>query len=484
MSTEQLSEDDNVNKKNENSKSSEKENNNNHSDIKTIKNLSEHHAMEEESQNDNPKTKDNTNEETNSKESENKILTQTPIKFKTPYKEKKKIKKKLVIIATLGILIFFSIIIVLFIITNNKKFKDSSSTNYDYINNNDTFNDATNEDNDVLSPEIIIESLSYKKNEINIYQDIQEKNSLLIINKIDENSRRNLEEKNFKTLMNGKYLFNIYNIVESSETKIYNAYAILLELNKIIGKKEENIIKIDVLNSEEIDFPFIKFDFNSNGKIFNLKISNNSNSTFIAYIKEFIEKVIPELKEVKEKRRLEIIKNKEKDEIILEKEEKNVFSNLDGSNEISNSKSILKDGKIQNVITNIEASLSQTNNFEVKNDNNFTSETKGNNLATRDSFIEGFSELINSSLNLISLNENESYTNEILNIINSKNLIDYNNINSKRRLNNYENNNFKNLKLLSKYQLRNLDDLISYPFFSPFFFTYLLFNFDFFCVKI
>ena len=184
MSSETLPVVDDPNKEKLNSNSSEKENKD--SIISKTVHNSERHEIDDENnnvrtkqndiinkddENNNVNTKSNgiTIEDNNSTKDKNKNFNEeTPLenKTQTPTKEKKKINTTKVIIGLVGIFMLLSIILLL-IITNKKKFKDPSSTN------NDSFYDATNEDNDVLSPENMIESLSYKKNEINIYKDTQ-----------------------------------------------------------------------------------------------------------------------------------------------------------------------------------------------------------------------------------------------------------------------------------------------------------------------
>ena len=322
--------------------------------------------------------------------------------------------------------------------------------------------------------EEIVFDINHKKSEVSIYDDSTNKTTNLEFNDNGISLRR-LSQKSIVNEINGKYLLNIYNIDDSSNIKIYDAYAILLSLTKKIKDKEIKIIGIDLINLNDEDFPFIKFKFNSKGTILNLEVDENYNSTLIKYIYEFIEKVVPQLEKEFYGRKLQeksysFFKENDNNGKIIINDSKD-YNQIDGSQNERNMEIIIKDNKINRVLTQRHSKLIQTNYFNINDDNIFTSDTEGNNFATRDPFIKSLTEKFDSSLTLSSSEINETLGNEINKIIESKNLINYNNNESK-------------LRLLNNNKLRKNDDIISEPFRQPFIFTYPLFNIDFLGVKI
>ena len=322
--------------------------------------------------------------------------------------------------------------------------------------------------------EEIVFDINHKKSEVSIYDDSTNKTTNLEFNDNGIPSRR-LSQKSIVNESNGKYLLNIYNIDDSSNIKIYDAYAILLSLTKKIKDKEIKIVGIDLINLNDEDFPFIKFKFNSKGTILNLEVDENYNSTLIKYIYEFIEKVVPQLEKEFYGRKLQeksysFFKENDNNGKIIINDSKD-YNQIDGSQNERNMEIIIKDNKINRVLTQRHSKLIQTNYFNINDDNIFTSDTEGNNFATRDPFIKSLTEKFDSSLTLSSSEINETLGNEINKIIESKKLINYNNNESK-------------LRLLNNNKLRKNDDIISEPFRQPFIFTYPLFNIDFLGVKI
>ena len=320
----------------------------------------------------------------------------------------------------------------------------------------------------------IVVDINHKKSEVSIYDDSTNKTTNLEFNDNGIPSRR-LSQKSIVNEINGKYLLNIYNIDDSSNIKIYDAYAILLSLTKKIKDKEIKIIGIDLINLNDEDFPFIKFKFNSKGTILNLEVDENYNLTLINHIYEFIEKVVPQLEKEFYGRKLQeksysFIKENDNNGKIIINDSKD-YNQIDGSQNERNMEIIIKDNTINKVLTQRHSKLIQTNYFNINDDNIFLSDTEGNNFATRDPFIKSLTEKLDSSLTISSSEINETLGNEINKIIESKNLINYNNNESK-------------LRLLNNNKLRKNDDIISEPFRQPFVFTYPLFNIDFLGVKI
>ena len=335
----------------------------------------------------------------------------------------------------------------------------------------------------VENSEIIIE-ISNKINYVNIYDDVVNKTLNLEVNKIGKNRR--LEEKNYYTEIKGEYLFNIYNYEIIDNSIIYYAYAALLSLNKTNNNQiTVSIGGNDIRYSNSEEFPFIKFNFDQKGLISNLEVEKNYNSTLIAYIYEFINKIIPKLdKKLYEESDNNSIKysykNNSNEIVSLYKNENETISHIDGSNNVKNMTINIKNDEIKEVINYKDSSFKISNNFESDNLKNqtFFEETEGNNLATRNPPIRGYSEKIISTLKLYSSYQDYSLSKKIIGIINSKNLISYsNNLESNTRL--------LNSNISNKNELRKNDvvDKID-PFLQPFIFTYPLFNIDFLGVKI
>ena len=232
------------------------------------------------------------------------------------------------------------------------------------------------------------------------------------------------------------------------------------------------------------DFPFIKFIFDQNGLISNLQVEENYNSTLIAYIYEFINKIIPRLDKnfYEEQSNNSPIKysyeNNNHEIFNIHKNEKGTNSDIDGSTNIKNMTINIKDNEVKKVINIKDSSFKISNNFDSEIlIHTFYNETEGNNLATRNFPIKGYSEKQKSTLTLNSSYEDSSLNNKIYQIINSKKLINYtNNLESNTKLFNSNNSNNK---------LRKIDDVIKIdPFRQPSIFTYPLFNIDFLGVKI
>ena len=325
----------------------------------------------------------------------------------------------------------------------------------------------------------IVVDINYKLNEVSVYDDSTTKTSSVTVN--NGNSRRRLEQQNYQTTINGKYLLNVYKIDVSDENKIYYAYAILLELSKKTGKNEEKMGGSDVRNPDNSDFPFIKFSFDSKGNILKFEVAENYDKVLISYIYEFIEKVVPHLDKKLYVRRLEgepsFDSEKKGGKTNLIRKDNEIFDGFDGSKHERNIQATVEKNKVKTVKTTSKSTFNQGNSFDIDNENNFKEETAGNNLVTINIPIQSFTESLESSLSLSSSEENEELTNKINDIVNSKNLEEYkkeDSLSERRILNLID----KNSKLSTKNQLRNLDDIITEPFRQPFIFTFPLFNID------
>ena len=243
------------------------------------------------------------------------------------------------------------------------------------------------------------------------------------------------KKKNFYTEIKGEYLLNVYDFKKKDNSSIvYYAYAVLLNLNKKNNEINVFIGGNDIRYSNSNDFPFIKFNFDQNYLISNLQVEENYNSTLIAYIYEFINKIIPIIDKnfYEEQSNNNSIKysyeNNNNEIFSIYKNEKETNSDIDGSTNIKNMTINIKDNEVKEVINIKDSSFKISNNFDSEILNHtFYNETEGNNLATRNFPIKGYSEKQESTLTLNSSYEDNSLNNKIYQIINSKNLINYTN---------------------------------------------------------
>ena len=384
----------------------------------------------------------------------------------TPKKENSnpwyKSRKKLGIVIGISILIIIIIVIVLVIVLKKK----CNSCECD-----PSLCDPVPPPN----PDVVVD-INYKLNEVSVYDDSTTKTSSVTVN--NGSSRRRLEQQNYQTTINGKYLLNVYKIDDSDKNTIYYAYAILLELSKKTGKNEEKMGGSDVRNPDNSDFPFIKFSFDSKGNILKFEVAENYDKVLISYIYEFIEKVVPHLDKKLYGRKLEgepsFDSEKKGGKTNLIRKDNEIFDGFDGSKHERNIQATVEKNKVKTVKTTSKSTFNQGNSFDIDNENNFKEETAGNNLVTINVPIQSFTESLESSLSLSSSEENEELTNKINDIVNSKTLEEYKKESERRILNLID----KNSKLSTKNQLRNLDDIITEPFRQPFIFTFPLFNID------
>ena len=163
-----------------------------------------------------------------------------------------------------------------------KKTTNKTVESEEIIQTENTVNEGNETDDEEKD---IVVDINYRLNEVSVYDDSTTKTSTVTVN--NGSSRRRLEQQNYQTTINGKYLLNVYKIDVSDENKIYYAYAILLELSKKTGKNEEKMGGSDVRNPDNSDFPFIKFSFDSKGNILKFEVAENYDKVLISYNQEF-----------------------------------------------------------------------------------------------------------------------------------------------------------------------------------------------------
>jgi hypothetical protein len=230
------------------------------------------------------------------------LQSQTPISNngKQPlYKN----KLKLALIIGIPLLIIAIVIIIVVAIGGGGTECTTCDCNKDFCdNNNDDDNQNVIRDKDENDSLII--NIEHKKGEVSIYNDVISKTSTVVVEKNNVGTGRRLEEKSYTTTFNGKYLLNVYNVNNNVNPTVYEAYAVLLSLTNNTNGKTNNLGGSDIRNSND-DFPFIKFSFDSNGKIDKLYAPKNYDKVLTAYIYEFIEKVVPKLDKSSYGRRLQ-----------------------------------------------------------------------------------------------------------------------------------------------------------------------------------
>jgi hypothetical protein len=260
----------------------------------------------------------------------------------------------------------------------------------------------------------VVVNITHKLYEASVYEDSTTKTSTIVYN--DENSSgRRLNEKSIKTTSSGKYLLNIYDVDNSTSNIVYSAYAVLLNLENDKTGKNTKVGGSDVRNSNE-DFPFIKFSFDSKGEISELKVPEDYDKTLIAYIYEFIEKVVPQLSSnlYGEDKNRKYEKDGENNNLI--KTDLKGIEGFDGSKEERNIKATVNNGTIKSVYTNTKNSYSQKKEYQMSTaENNFTAELAGpNKNVTRESPIKSYEEYLESNLNLESSDIDETLTKKLM----------------------------------------------------------------------
>jgi len=145
----------------------------------------------------------------------------------------------------------------------------------------------------------VIVNVNYKINDVSVYEETLEKNSNIELNEIlNENGRRLDEKKNFakSSIISSKYLFNIYDeqVIDSLTT--YYAYVVILNMKQKNEKEETTFIEKDIREKDNVDdnIEAAKVVFNQNG-IEEFEINPNMNKTFVPYLYEFVEKIIPKV---------------------------------------------------------------------------------------------------------------------------------------------------------------------------------------------
>ncbi len=380
------------------------------------------------------------------------------------------------------IIIFIIIIILTFVSFSIYKFFSLINQNF----NNSEDNNELNETND----DIIID-ISYTINDILIYNYTNEKKINI---KINESpflfGKRNLKEKEQKTLITATFIFNIYDIDKSKNPNIYYAYAIIENMNK------EKLNKINpLINQINSDNPIMKISFYANGTINSLQIPDNINSTFALYLYEFIEKIIPDLStnpftknnnynknEVHYNNKTVLNDNEnifsywknENNTGILYIEKNNYKNNTNENTKHKNYKISFNNNKIDKVISKSETIIKVNNNYKFDDyeNCNFTL-NEDDYISNRKFIIDEYTESSNSVLNLISYKQDKIYSNQIKELSKLKKYQNFkSNLNSLRNLT----HSINEINKLSIDNFRNLETLIIDPFYQPIFFNYPFFN--------
>ena len=326
-------------------------------------------------------------------------------------------------------------------------------------------------------PPIIINEIIYHEDEIKIYEEtISKKSSIIIYNSSEINQEKPIDYI-------GEYIFNIYNIDNSTGSEIYSAFVGLLKLKEKKGNIEKDIWINNIMNNKiNLSSPLIKFDFDKKGNKFNFQIPENADLQLISYVKEFIDKIIP----LTESNEYEIYYNDEKSKKTNNLDYKERIDNFNLSEASQNYNIHVENGTIDNVKSKRKIVLKFEDtkvNFESEFVGNFTNETQNSIDNIKKNYINAIIQCFES---IVTLKSNEIEENKSKNLFEKINNLSYKDYNSpelkerRRRLNNI----LKNNKLLTINQLRELDSFNIDYYYQPIIFSYPLFKTTFFDSKI
>ena len=376
-----------------------------------------------------------------------------------------------ILIVTIVVVVLLGITVGIVIVVNKKKEKPDEAIE-------ETKNTPLPEpiDETIIEPpkndSNVIVNINRKLHQVLIYEDTTSKRQNILLKGQSNASSRRLDEMFSSTSFTSKYMFYIYEIEESHDTKTYHAYAFLLSFKK--EGEDDLIVNFKNVNEINSNTPMLKVSFYNNGTIEEVNAPDNSNITLISYIREFLEKIIPD---VAKKTDEDLSKNytfdKTNNVTKLNISKNSLFGNNEDSQETKTFEINVKEGNIENVRMTKRSILSNSQNYNFKDNSNFTAEVEGDNTRLIKSLIKEFNEYIDSDLTL----SNDSYEDEHLSekIHSFIKDLDFNhyekilsNFNKKLKDGN-ENNKFK--RHLNTY---NID-----PYCQPIIFTYPLFKANF-----
>ena len=324
--------------------------------------------------------------------------------------------------------------------------------------------------------------ISYKTNEVLKYSDETTQTTSI---KLD-----GFGTKKQNSIIKGEYLFNVYEVDESKTPKEYKAIAVLLNLIKKRGNKEDNMGGEDVtsLTSGHDKLPLIRFTFNSDGEIGDLETPKEVSNTVAAFVYEFIEKIVPEV--TSKSRRLYDAKReikKEGDYVSMTiTSEEGPYGNNEDSKENKKTKVNVKDGKIQEVDFTKDAVINTNNLQQVEFivNSNFTQETQDEVLSKKRNLVEEIKQYFDSKMKKTSEKVDEQLTNKLKNLLAKVNFKPYTPLssNDKRILNTFAMKQFNDLS--NEEQTRYLQSNINDYYTQPIFLDYPLFRTNYFGAQI
>ena len=366
-----------------------------------------------------------------------------------------------ILIVTIVVVVLLGITVGIVIVVNKKKEKPDEPEPID-----ETIIEPPKNDSNVIV------NINRKLHQVLIYEDTTSKRQNILLKGQSNASSRRLDEMFSSTSFTSKYMFYIYEIEESHDTKTYHAYAFLLSFKK--EGEDDLIVNFKNVNEINSNTPMLKVSFYNNGTIEEVNAPDNSNITLISYLHEFLEKIIPD---VAKKTDEDLSKNytfdKTNNVTKLNISKNSLFGNNEDSQETKTFEINVKEGNIDNVRMTKRSILSNSQNYNFKDNSNFTAEVEGDNTRLIKSLIKEFNEYIDSDLTL----SNDSYEDEHLSekIHSFIKDLDFNhyekilsNFNKKLKDGN-ENNKFK----------RHLNTDIFDPYYQPIIFTYPLFKANF-----
>ena len=332
-----------------------------------------------------------------------------------------------------------------------------------------------------IDPTVI--DINYKKNDVSVYTETREKTSNIELNeniklpgrRVEEGSKSNTITK--KTIIQSKYLLNIYDEKTEDSLTTYYAYASILSMDKKVGENKievENVEDIRVSSNVNDKTPVVKFTFDQYGTISNFQMNENMDSVLASYLYEFVEKVIPEVLKTSFTRRLDEDSRKfegDRNNGEISQERNRIPS--DGDEEKISWKTTIENNKVKEVSGSKDLSIVTDSDNQMSldyNNNNFTDDVQNDENAIRKSNIKKLTNTINSKISLSDeSSDDETITEQVSNSLNNFNFVDYEN--EERRLETIPKG-FSNLRNLQEFTVDTFHQPIYYTF--PIFRSHLL----------
>lgn len=350
------------------------------------------------------------------KENEN-IVTETPVEIvndnsdthkKEGFFSSKKGKK---ILFGLGAIVLVAIIIVIVIVALKNDNKKQEL------------------DDDPIPPPIphceeCVVDISYKKNDVYIYNEELEKTSNVELSENVKLKSRRLTDNSItqKTTIKSKYLINVYDYKDD----IYYAYAAVLKMEKQFENKDPDLLEEDIRESASVsdETSVAEFSFDKTGKIISFKINQKMNDSVATYLYEFIEKVVPEVSKSSFVKTEDESREYKDGKIYHNKNLSPIKNNTDNEENLSWEVKVEK-GRVNNVIGQKNFVLSANNEHQIdlnfsynNNANNFSDAVQNDTFANRESLLKKIKNDITSKITLEKEDNDPETTEKLLSLLN------------------------------------------------------------------